>query len=249
MPPILTLILILVAWQVYVRVFNVASYLVPAPSEIWTAFNQMRGVLPGDVRTTLAESVLGLLFGGFAGAVVATLLWAWPLARRALYPLLITSQTIPMVVLSPLLVVWFGLGLTPKVVVVALITFFPVSVAMVQGLTNTDPELLDLLKTMGASRLTLGRYVLLPSAAPSFFAGMRIAASYTVAGAVIGEWVGSTSGLGLLLTQSQRSFRVDRVFAATAVVAITSICLFLLVDLAARFAMPWTRSSRKELHD
>jgi putative hydroxymethylpyrimidine transport system permease protein len=244
-PPVVALALLVIVWQVYVDVFHVASYLVPSPSKIWTAFTGWSSALPVNIETTLYESVLGLMVGSLAGAVVAMTLWAFPLVRRILYPLLVASQTIPMVVLAPLLIIWFGIGLAPKVAVVALIAFFPVVVSMVQGLENTDIDLTDLLRTMGASRLQRMKLVLLPSSAPSFFAGMRIGASYAVAGAVIGEWVGANSGMGVLLTQAQRSFRVDRVFVATIIIAVVSILLFLLTDLLARLIMPW--KSTKEI--
>jgi ABC-type nitrate/sulfonate/bicarbonate transport system permease component len=151
-----------------------------------------------------------------------------------------------MVVLAPLLVLWFGFGLTPKVVVVALIALFPVAISTVGGLVGADGEQIELLRSMGAGRRDILRLILLPSATPAFFAGLRIAAAYAIAGAVIGEWVGASSGLGLFLTRSQNSFRVDRVFVGVAVIAVLSVALFGIVDLLARLAAPWQRALTKD---
>jgi ABC-type nitrate/sulfonate/bicarbonate transport system permease component len=151
-----------------------------------------------------------------------------------------------MVVLAPLLVLWFGFGLTPKVVVVALIALFPVAISTVEGLASSDPEQIDMLRSMGAGRRNILRLILVPAATPAFFAGLRIAAAYAIAGAVIGEWVGASSGLGLFLTRSQTSFRVDRVFVGVAVIALLSITLFGIVDLLARLAAPWQRAHNEQ---
>ncbi|MEJ5222802.1 MAG: ABC transporter permease subunit, partial [Tepidiforma sp.] len=134
--------------------------------------------------------------------------------------LLVVSQTIPMVVLAPLLIVWFGFGMTPKVVVVALWGFFPVAVATADGLMHADREMVGLVRSMGANRLQVLRYIAVPAALPAFFSGLKIAAAYAVGGAVVGEWIGASSGLGLYITRAQTSFRVDRVFVAVVLIAL-----------------------------
>jgi ABC-type nitrate/sulfonate/bicarbonate transport system permease component len=171
--------------------------------------------------------------------VLALIVATWPLARRVLYPVLVASQTVPMIILAPLLVLWFGFGLVPKVVVVALITFFPVVIATVGGLLGADPELIDLVRSMGGHRADILRHVVVPSAVASFFDGLRIAATYTVAGAVIAEWTGAQNGLGIYITRSQASFRVDQVFVAVAIVALLSTALFGLIGVLSRLASPW----------
>jgi ABC-type nitrate/sulfonate/bicarbonate transport system permease component len=240
-PPLVALVVLLITWELGVRVFDIAPYLLPPPSKVWTAFGDLQGTVGDDIAVTLSEALLGLLLGAVAGAGLALVLWSWSFARRAVLPLLVISQTVPMVVLAPLLVLWFGLGLMPKVIVVGLTTFFPVVVSTVQGLLATDPDRIDLLRTMGASKRQIGRHVLLPSTMPSFFAGLRIGASYAVAAAVIGEWVGATAGLGLLLTRAQRSFRIDRVFVAISVITFFSVALYVVVDQMSRLLMPWQR--------
>ncbi len=245
-PATALLVALIAGWEAWVRVFDTKPYILPAPSRIWWTFLDVRGLLPGHIRTTMTEAVLGLVYGAGIGAALAALIASVPLARRVLYPILVVSQTIPMVVLAPLLIAWFGFGMTPKVVVVALIAFFPVVVSTADGLTGADPEMVGLVRSMGANRLQVMRYVLFPSALPAFFAGLKIAAAYAVVGAVIGEWVGASSGLGLFITRSQRSFRVDQIFVAVVVVALSSIALFAAVHLLARLASPWTYVHQEE---
>ncbi|RJQ13256.1 MAG: ABC transporter permease [Dehalococcoidia bacterium] len=238
-PAAALLLALLVVWEAAVRVLDVAPYLVPAPSRIARAFMEVRGTLPDHLRTTAAEAALGLAFSAALGAGCAALLaWTTPL-RRAVYPLLVISQNVPLVVIAPLLVVWFGFGMLPKVLVVTLMGFFPIVVATTDGLLRADGDLVELARSYGASRWQVLREVLIPSAVPAFFAGLQISAAYAVLGAVIAEWVGASSGLGLFITRSQTAFRVDRVFVAVAVIAALSIASFAAVHLAARLAMPW----------
>lgn len=243
LPAAALIVALLGCWEVGVRAFGTPAYILPPPSAIWTAFGEVRDLLGGHIATTATEALTGIVLGAGVGVVLAVAVWALPFVRRLVYPLLVASQTVPMVVLAPLLVLWFGFGLTPKIVVVALIALFPVAISTVQGLAGADREQIDLLRSMGADRRDVLRLVLVPSATPAFFAGLRIAAAYAVAGAVIGEWVGASSGLGLFLTRSQTSFRVDRVFVGVAVIAVLSVVLFGAVDLLSRIAAPWQRAA------
>lgn len=246
LPPLALLVLLVLGWEAWVRVFDTEAYVLPAPSRVWRAFLEIRGTLPGHLRVTMAESLLGLAIGAGAGVALAALVSGVPLARRVLYPLLVVSQTIPMIVLAPLLIIWFGFGMTPKVVVVALVAFFPVAVSTAEGLMNSDPELRGLVRAMGGNHWQLLTKVLIPGAVPAFFAGLKIAAAYAVTGAVIGEYVGANEGLGVLIKRAQASYRVDRVFVAVAVIAAASVALFLAVQLTARLAAPWLFVSREE---
>jgi ABC-type nitrate/sulfonate/bicarbonate transport system permease component len=246
LPAALLLAALIGAWEAWVRVFDTRPYILPAPSAIWDAFLETRGTLPEHIATTMNEALLGLAIAAGAGIAIAVLLALTPFARRVLYPILVVSQTVPMIVLAPLLIIWFGFGMTPKVVVVALFGFFPICVATADGLLSADREMVALVKSMGGGRLARMRYVLLPSALPSFFAGLKIAATYAVLGAVVGEWVGAQSGLGIYINRAQRGFSTDRVFVAVAVIALQSIALFAAVHLLARLLTPWMYTSKEE---
>lgn len=245
-PPLAFFALVIAAWETLVQVWDVETFILPPPSEVWRAFLDTRDVLWEHLAVTAGESLLGVAAGAALGGAVAVLVTAVPLARRVLYPLLVVTQTVPMVVLAPLLVLWFGFGMTAKVVVVALIVFFPVAVSSVTGLTSVAPEILELVTTMGASRRQRLRVVLVPAALPAFFAGLRISATYAVAGAVVGEWVGARAGLGIYISRSQASFRVDQVFVAVVAIAVLSLALFGFVHVLARLTSPWLSAAAVE---
>lgn len=244
LPPATLLAAAIATWELWVRVRDTPDYVLPPPSQIWHAFVADRSTLWGHAVTTAAEAVIGLVIGAGVGLVVAIVIASSTLARQVLAPILVASQTVPMIIVAPLLVLWFGFGLTPKVVVVALVTFFPVAVATAGGLLGVDRQLVDLVRMAGASRRQELRHVRLPHAMAALFDGLRIAAAYTVAGAVVGEWTGASSGLGVYISRSQASFRVDQVFVAVAIVAALSAALFVLVGVVARLAMPWRAGER-----
>jgi len=239
LPPALLLAALVAAWEGWVLLRHTPAYVLPSPGRVAGAFADAAPLLPAHVAATAAEAAAGLVVGAVAGVAIAVLVVSVPLARRVLEPLLVASQTVPMIVLAPLLVLWFGIGTTPKVVVVALITFFPVAVSTSAGLAGADPELLDLVRSMGADPTAVLRTVRLPAAVPAFFSGLRIAAAYAVAGAVVGELVAAEHGLGVFINRSRSSFRVDRIFVAVVIVAVLSALLFALVGLAGRLAAPW----------
>ena len=240
-PPLLMVAVLIGAWELWVVVRDSPPYILPSPVRVAGAFGETAGLLPRHILWTVLESLVGLAAGAVAGAAVAALLAGVPLARRLLEPLLVASQTIPMIVLAPLLVIWFGIGATPKIVVVALITFFPVAVSTAAGLAGADPDLVELVRSMGARPGQVLRVVRVPAAIPSFFAGLRIAAAYAVAGAVIGELVAGDRGLGVFINRSRSSFQVDRIFVAVVIIAVLSALLFAAVGALARLASPWQR--------
>jgi len=242
-PPASLLLLLVGLWEALVSLLDVEPYLLPAPSAVASAFGDSRAELPAHIRTTLSEAVLGLVAGAVVGVALASAIAMASLLRRVLYPVLVLSQNVPLIVLAPLLVVWFGFGMTPKVLVVALVGFFPVVVSTADGLLGADEEMVQLVRSMGGSRLRVLWLVRIPSALPGFFAGLKIGAAYAVGGAVIGEWVGASSGLGLFITRSQAAFRVDQVFVAVIVVTALSLALFASVHVLERIAMPWRSAS------
>jgi len=246
LPPLALLSSLIIVWEIGVIVFGVPAYILPAPSRVWVAFVEVAPLLPEHTVTTLSEAIGGLALAVAVAVPVAAMVASFAAARRAILPLLVVTQNIPMIVLAPLLAVWFGFGITPKVLVVALIGFFPVAVSTADGLLNADRRLIDLIRGMGAGRARVLRSVLIPSAVPSFFAGLKISATYAVLAAVIGEWVGASSGLGLFITRSQRAFRIDHVLVAVVVIALISIAMFAAVQLLARLAMPYRTVSEKE---
>lgn len=240
--PALAFSVLLGVWQAWVQIRGIEPYVLPSPGRIASTAVDIAPRLPAHVRTTVWEATLGLAIGSLVGVLLAVAITRFRLARQVLYPLVAVSQTIPMIVLAPLLVIWFGFGLTPKVVLVVLIVLFPVLVATVGGLDGADTEMVDLVRSMGGSRRQVLTVVRLPSARPAFFSGLRIAGTYAIGGAVIAEYLGGSvgaTGLGRLIQRADASYDVDVIFVAVAVVALLTAALFALIGAAARLAVPW----------
>lgn len=243
-PPLLLIGLILVGWELYARRSGVSPFVLPAPSQVVGALWTFRDEAVRQALPTVLETAAGFAASIVGAIAVAVALDRVSWARAAVEPLLVGSQTIPIVAIAPLVVVWFGFGLLPKVLVVILVTFFPITIALLDGFAATRADASDLLRSFGASGGQAFRALRWPSALPSFFTGLRISATYAVVAAVIGEYVGATEGLGIWMQLSQRSFRTDLVFAAILLTAVLSVALYLTVAAAEHAAIPWWRASR-----
>ncbi len=243
--PALVLTLALLAlWELYVRAGQVSAQVLPSPIAIIQALMNNWGVIYDNTLQTLLETVLGLAIAALLGLLLAITLDISSWMRRAIYPLLITSQTIPIIALAPLLLIWIGYDIRPKLIVVTLYCFFPIAVATIDGLASAEPELIKLLHSMRATRWQILRLVRLPGAMPAFFSGLRIAAAYSVIGAIFGEYVGAEKGLGIYMQKAANSFATINVFAAILVTTILSLLLFGLVSLIERIALPWYHGSK-----
>ena len=241
LPPVLLLIALVALWQLWVSAGNLDPQLVPGPwLVVWATWDDQANIWPA-IGTTTEEAVLGLLAATAAAFVIAVAIDTWVPVRRGLYPLIIASQTIPMIALAPLVLIWWGFGLVPKVVLVALFSFFPIAVGLIQGLAAADPDALNLLRTMRATRLALLLRVRLPSAVPQFFTGLKISVTYAYGAAVVAEFVGAEQGLGLYMYSAAHAAPVatDLVFGAIVAIALLTIALFTVVAGLERAAMPW----------
>jgi ABC-type nitrate/sulfonate/bicarbonate transport system permease component len=245
LPPAVLALALLVVWEAGVRLTGVPEWQLPTPTAIVQAGWEMRQTLLGHVGYTLFEAMLGLLLSLVIGVALAALIDFSPPVRRALYPLLVISQTVPLFVLAPWLVILLGFGLAPKVVVVLLVCFFPIVVSMSDGLASADPDLIALFRAMGATRWQIWRKVRLPASLPALFSGLRIAATYAVIGAIFGEWVGAQAGLGVSIQRSFRASATARVLAVVVITSLLSIGLFALIWLIERAALPWYYSASR----
>lgn len=245
-PPLLLLAGVIGLWELWVAVRDTPDWYLPPPSDVMRTLWEERSSIAANARVTLEAILLGLLVACVFGVLMALAIDASRLVERTAYPLVIASQAIPVVALAPLFLIWFGHGLMPRVVMTALIAFFPITVATTDGLRSADSEVVELLRSMGASRWQRLRLVRLPSALPAFFSGLKVAVSVAVIGAVIGEFIGSDAGLGHAIVLANASLRTDLVFACVFVLSLMAIALFGLASLAERLAMPWRRYQVEE---
>jgi ABC-type nitrate/sulfonate/bicarbonate transport system permease component len=239
--PAVVLLLCIAGWEIATRALDTSSRVLPSPGLVTRSTWDDRSALWPAMTTTSKEAVLGVGVAIVVAVALAIVIDWSPRLRRAIYPLIVASQTLPIIALAPLVVIWFGFGPTPKVVLVALFTFFSIAVGLVQGLASVDHDAMSLLRTMGASRLQLLRYARLPSAIPQFFTGLKIAVTYSYVSAIVAEFVGAQQGLGVYMTTSKNAFRTDLVFGAVFVTAALTLLLFAVVALLERLAMPWRR--------
>jgi len=243
--PIAVIVVLIGLWEVAARwdwianALSIEDFLVPAPSDIARSLWEDRSLLLDDTWVTLREVLLGFLCALAAGLAFAIVLHLSETLRRAFYPLLVASQTIPPVAIAPILVVWFGFGLGPKVLLIALVCFFPVTVNTLDGLRSVDPQLITMMRTLGAGRWQILGRVELPSALPYFFSGTKIAIAVAVIGAVFAEWAGASSGLGHQILIASSNLLTARMFAAITLLSLMAILLFGVVSIVERKVVTW----------
>jgi ABC-type nitrate/sulfonate/bicarbonate transport system permease component len=238
-PAALAFALLLTAWELYARFGGIAPTALPAPSRVLAQAWENRAALADNTLPTIRATLAGFAFSLVAAFILSALVDFLAPLRRALFPLLIASQTLPLVAIAPLVVLWFGFGLLPKILLVALVTFFPMMVALVEGYAATSTEISQLLAAMGAGRWRIFWLARLPSALPYFFAGLRISITYAVVGAIFAEYAGAAKGLGIYMLSAKNNFRPDLVLAAVAVSSALTLLLFGLAVLVQRLAVPW----------
>jgi len=251
LPPIVIVAVLVGLWQlaasldVIANALNIEPFLVPSPSEIAQSLWADRSLLLDNGWVTLQEVLAGFALSVAAGVAFAVILHLSPVLRRAFYPLLVASQTVPIVVVAPILVVWLGFGIGPKLAIIALICFFPITVNTLDGLRSVDPDLTKMMRTLDASRWQTFRRVEAPTALPYFFSGAKIAVAIAVIGAVFGEWAGSSSGLGHLIQQASAQLQTARTFAAVVVLSALAIALFGLLAAIERRVAWWGPGSTR----
>ena len=235
------IVLILVIWQMISSLGIVDSFLLPSPIQVVKAFVEEFPALMEHSVITLAEAFIGLALGIALGFVMAVLMDQFDPLYKAFYPLVVLTQTVPTVAIAPLLVLWFGYEMAPKVILIVITTFFPITVGLLNGFKSIDTDSVHLLRAMGAGRWQIFRYIKLPGAMSQFFAGLRISASYAVVGAVISEWLGGFGGLGVYMTRVKKAYSFDKMFAVIFLISIISLMLMKGVDLLQKKCMPWEK--------
>ena len=219
--------------------------MLPSPVDVFNAFVDNFGVMMKQASVTLQEACYGLGIGIALAFIISSLMDRFDFLYKAIYPILVITQTIPTIAIAPLLVLWMGFGMAPKITLVVITTFFPISIGLLNGFKSVDEDAINLMRAMGAGRLQIFRYVKLPNATASFFSGLKISASYAVVGAVISEWLGGFEGLGVYMTRVKKAYAFDKMFAVIVFICAVSLILMGIVGLLQRLAMPWELPQKK----
>ena len=239
------IVLVILLWQTICSLKLVDSFLLPSPLKVVQAFIEEFPDLMEHSVVTLAEAFWGLGLGILFGFVMAVLMDQFQGLYKAFYPLIVLTQTIPTVAIAPLLVLWFGYEMTPKVILIVITTFFPITIGLLNGFQSADKDSIHLLRAMGAGRWQIFCHIKLPGAMSQFFASLRISASYAVVGAVISEWLGGFNGLGVYMTRVKKAYAFDKMFAVIFLISIISLLLMKSVDLLQKKCMPWEEKEKK----
>ncbi|MBX6323741.1 MAG: ABC transporter permease, partial [Rhodospirillaceae bacterium] len=239
-PPLLLLAAVAAVWEAAIRLFQVPAFVLPAPSAIAAALVQHRDNLAGAALVTAGEVVSGFLLAALAGMAVAVTIVRFDRLGRALYPLVVLFQTVPKVALAPIFILWFGYELAPKVLLIVVIAFFPVALDMLAGMQSVDPTLVSLMRSVGAGRGEILRRIQIPAALPQLVAGLKVAITFSVIGAIVGEFAGASAGLGYMIQFASTQLDTPLVFAALVVVSALGIAFYYVIELAERLLVPWS---------
>lgn len=246
LPAAAALCLLILLWQFLYQSGAVPAYMLPSPIQVVKAlFTDLPTILRHAV-VTLQEAFYGLCIGVVLAFVMATLMDHFRILNKALYPIMIITQTIPTIAIAPLLVLWMGFYMAPKITLVVITTFFPITVGLLDGYKSVDKDSIDLMRAMGASKVQIFFHVKLPAALPQFFSGLKISASYAVVGAVISEWLGGFEGLGVYMTRVSKAYAFDKMFAVIIFIVIISLLLMFTVNLIKTISLPWLRVEKKK---
>lgn len=242
--PLFIAILILF-WEVYCKIFDVPKYLIPMPSNIVKELIRSFPLLIEHSKATILEVAYGFLISIVLAIIISLAMDRFYIIKKIVYPILVITQTIPLMAIGPLLMIWFGFGYTPKIIIVVLICFFPITINLTEGLGTVDKELIELMTSLKATSIQIFFKCKLPVATPSFFAGLRIAATYSVAGAVISEWLGAKKGLGIFMVRVMKSYRVEALFAVIIFVIVLTLIFVGIIDIISKIIMPYNKQKNR----
>ncbi len=235
---------LLVLWEVLVRALDVPSYVLPTPSKVVKALFTDMPTLMSHSGVTVLEALGGMAISLACALVLGVLMDAQPIVKQCLYPILVVTQTVPMIVLAPILILYLGFGLAPKILTVVLMCFFPVAVSFADGMGQVDAAYVNLVRSYGGNRLQVYTQVKIPYALPSLLSGLKVAATYSISGAVVGEWIASQAGLGYYLLRVKNSYALDKMFACVVLIIVLSLIMNGLIRLLGRALMPYLNTNR-----
>ena len=241
--PTATILIIVLLWQVIVEIYNVPKYVLPSPLAIIKTLINDFELIWSHTKITIYESFIGFSLAIILAFLLAILMDRFSIIKKSIYPILVISQTIPTIAIAPLLIIWFGFGMLPKVMVVILVCFFPIVISLVDGFENIDKDYMNLFTTFKASKLQTFYHLKLPFAMVSLFSGLKIAATYMIMSAVIGEWLGGDKGMGVYMVRSKSAYALDKVFASILVIVLITISIISIIDFIGKRIIHWKKES------
>lgn len=244
--PAAALIGLLILWELLVRILEIPSYVLPAPTNVLSALWNDRAALVGHAGVTVLEAVAGMGISLACALILGVLMDLNDTVHDCVYPILVVTQTVPMIVLSPILILYLGFGVAPKILTVVLMCFFPIVVSFADGMAQTDAAYVNLVRSYGSTRLQVYSQVKIPNALPSLLSGLKVAATYSISGAVVGEWIASQEGLGYYLLRVKNSYALDKMFACVIVVILLSLMMNGVIVLLRRLTMPYLYRENKK---
>ncbi|AZV55859.1 ABC transporter permease [Clostridium sp. AWRP] len=237
--PIVTIAIVVLIWQLTINFAHVPQYIIPSPLDILkTLVSDFQNIME-NTETTLYESFIGFFISIIFSFILAVIMDSFEIVRKSIYPILLISQTIPTIAIAPLFIIWFGFGVLPKIIVVVMVCFFPIVVSLVDGFEKVDRDYINLFSTMKASKLQTFYHLKLPYAMVNFFSGLKIAATYMIMSAIIGEWLGGDNGIGVYMVRAKNAYQLDKVFASILVIVIVSIIIIYIIDFIGKKIIHW----------
>ena len=233
---------LLIIWEGAVDIFQIPLYVLPSPTKVAAALIEEADTLAAHGAVTVVEALIGIGISLALAVFLGIVMDCFPLMRQGIYPILVVTQTVPMIVMAPILIIYMGFGIGPKILTVVLMCFFPVAVSFSDGLAQVEEEYVNLVRSYGAGRFMAYRLVKIPASVPALLSGLKVAATYSISGAVVGEWIGSQKGLGYYLLRVKNSYMLDRVFACVVVIILLSLCMNGLIRLYQFKAVPYLRN-------
>ncbi len=237
--PALFLIGLLIIWELACKIFSIPLYVLPSPVQVIQSLISESAILSHHAAVTVMEAAVGIILSLILAIVLGILMDCFPLIRHGIYPLLVVTQTVPMIVLAPILIIYMGFGIAPKILTVVLMCFFPIAVSFSDGLSQVDEEYVHLVRSYGCGRLSAYKLVKIPAAIPALLSGLKVSATYSISGAVVGEWIGAQEGLGYYLLRVKNGYMLDRVFACVLIIIILSLCMNGIIRIYQHFALPY----------
>lgn len=243
--PFITIIALLILWESCVRIFRMPLYVLPAPSQVIAALVQDAGNLASHGLITVVEALAGMVIAFTLALALGVLMDAFPAFKQSVYPILVVTQTVPMIVLAPIFIIYLGFGLAPKILTVVLMCFFPIVISFVDGMAQVSPAYQNLLRSYGAKKTQIYRLAKIPAAMPSVISGLKVAATYSISGAVVGEWIASQAGLGYYLLRVKNNYMLDKVFACVVVIILLSLMMNGLIRLIQNLWAPYMKTEKR----